>query len=113
MFYLMLFIFLKHFSTLCCWLLHADYPPEPFVVCLPADGHPQTKLDIARGAINVPREAYRQRHLEAERKRQEELAAQEAAQRAELEAKPEKGNKSGKKSAGDKKKKWKMRVSRS
>ncbi|XP_025099309.1 androglobin-like isoform X4 [Pomacea canaliculata] len=67
--------------------------------------HLQTKLDIARGAINVPREAYRQRHLEAERKRQEELAAQEAAQRAELEAKPEKGNKSGKKSAGDKKKK--------
>jgi hypothetical protein len=67
-------------------------------------------LDAAREAINVPREAFRQKYLEAERKRLEEIQAQEAAMRAEMEKNsptPKGGKKSakGKKSASGKKKK--------
>ncbi|XP_067675678.1 androglobin-like isoform X1 [Haliotis asinina] len=67
----------------------------------------QAALDAARDAVNAPREAFRQKYLEAERKRLEELAAQEAASRAEQEAKSPKGRKSakGKKSPAGKKKK--------
>lgn len=65
----------------------------------------QTKLDMTRESINMPREAFRQRYLEAERKRQEELAMQEAAIKAEQEAKSDKGRKSAKgKNSGKKKK---------
>ena len=67
----------------------------------------QATLDAAREAVNKPREAYRQKFLEAERKRLEELAAQEAPMRAEAEAASPKGRKSakGKKSPAGKKKK--------
>ncbi|KAK6170744.1 hypothetical protein SNE40_019059 [Patella caerulea] len=67
----------------------------------------QAALDAAREAVNKPREAFRQKYLEAERKRLEELAAQELAMKAELEAKSPKGRKSakGQKSATGKKKK--------
>ncbi|XP_076467316.1 androglobin-like isoform X4 [Babylonia areolata] len=65
----------------------------------------QTKLDVLRESINLPREAFRQRYLEAEQKRQEELALQEAAMKAEQEAKSDKGRKSAKgKNSGKKKK---------
>lgn len=43
----------------------------------------QASLDEARGRVYSIREAYRDRLLEAERKREEELAAQEAALKAE------------------------------
>ena len=67
----------------------------------------QATLDSAREAINKPREAFRQKFLEAERRRLDEIAAQEAAIRAEAEAASPKGRKSakGKKSPGGKKKK--------
>ncbi|XP_013419771.1 androglobin-like [Lingula anatina] len=68
----------------------------------------QAALDKKRNEINIPREAFRQKYLEAERKRLEELAAQEAALRAEQEKAPSpKGRKSakGKKSPAGKKKK--------
>lgn len=60
----------------------------------------QAKLDEKRAEINVPREAFRQKYLEAERKRLEEIAAAEASLRAETEkaAPSPKGKKSGKKS---------------
>lgn len=45
----------------------------------------QAKLDAARDTVNTLREEYRQKFLLAEQQRQEELAAQEAALRAELE----------------------------
>ena len=66
----------------------------------------QAALDSAREAINEPREAFRQKFLEAERQRLEELAAQEAALNAEKPPTP-KGRKSakGKKSPAGKKKK--------
>ncbi|KAL8581512.1 hypothetical protein ACOMHN_042905 [Nucella lapillus] len=65
----------------------------------------QTKLDLTREAINVPREVFRQRYLDAERQRHEELAMQEAAMKAEQEAKSDKGRKSAKgKNSGKKKK---------
>ncbi|ESO89380.1 hypothetical protein LOTGIDRAFT_229226 [Lottia gigantea] len=66
----------------------------------------QAALDAARNAVNKPREAFRQKYLEAERKRLEELAAQELSMKTELEAKSPKGRKSakGQKSAGKKKK---------
>ncbi|XP_070569023.1 androglobin-like isoform X9 [Ptychodera flava] len=68
----------------------------------------QATLDMARAKINEPREAFRQKFLEAERKRLEEIAAQEAALKAEQEksSPSPKGRKSakGKKSAGKKKK---------
>lgn len=43
----------------------------------------QASLDEARGRIYSIREAYRNELLEAERRREEELAAQEAALKAE------------------------------
>ena len=62
----------------------------------------QNALDAARERINIPREAIRQRFLDAEQKRIDELANQEANMKADLEAKSPKGRK---KSAGGKKKK--------
>ena len=67
----------------------------------------QAAVDAARESVNKPREAFRQRFLEAERRRLEEIAAQEAALLASQEKAPSpKGRKSakGKKSAGKKKK---------
>jgi len=64
----------------------------------------QAKLDAARAAVNAPREAYRQRFLEAERKRLEQLANAEAALNADTAPSP-KGKKSPVKSAKGKKKK--------
>lgn len=66
----------------------------------------QAKIDQSRRAINEPREAFRQRFLEVERKRLAELAAQEqeliaAAEKAKAAAAPTKG----KGSAGKKGKK--------
>ena len=43
----------------------------------------QNELDAARARINIPREKIRQRFLDEERRRQEELAAAEAALKAE------------------------------
>ncbi len=65
----------------------------------------QATLDAAREAINVPREAFRQTFLEAERKRLEEIASQEAALMDAQKAPSPKGRKSakGKKSPGGKK----------
>ncbi|KAK7107724.1 hypothetical protein V1264_015593 [Littorina saxatilis] len=66
----------------------------------------QTMVDLTREAVNVPREAFRQRYLEAGRLKQEELERQEAAIKAEQEAKSDKGRKSAKgKNSGKKKKK--------
>ncbi|XP_022081747.1 androglobin-like [Acanthaster planci] len=67
----------------------------------------QTSLDERRLQINEPREAFRQKFLEAERKRLEEIAAAEAALKAEQERKRSpspKGRKSpkGKKSPNKK-----------
>lgn len=66
-------------------------------------------MDSARDNVNVPREAFRQKFLEAERQRLDEIAAQEAALRAEIDktAPSPKGRKSakGKKSPAGKKKK--------
>ncbi|XP_041351984.1 androglobin-like isoform X2 [Gigantopelta aegis] len=66
----------------------------------------QAALDALRDSINEPREAFRQKYLEAERLRLEELAAQMAALKAEQDAKSPKGRKSakGKKSPKGKKK---------
>ena len=68
---------------------------------------PQATLDAARDAINKPREAFRQKFLEAERRRLEEIASQEAAmmENAQKSAPSPKGRKSakGKKSPGGKK----------
>ena len=78
-----------------------------FYVNLCTRSPPQAAVDAARESINRPREAFRQKFLEAERKRQEEIAAQEAALLASQEKAPSpKGRKSakGKKSAGKKKK---------
>jgi hypothetical protein len=66
----------------------------------------QAKIDQSRRTINEPREAFRQRFLEVERKRLAELAAQEqeliaAAEKAKAAAAPAKG----KGSAGKKGKK--------
>lgn len=66
----------------------------------------QAKIDQSRRTINEPREAFRQRFLEVERKRLGELAAQEqeliaAAEKAKAAAAPTKG----KGSAGKKGKK--------
>lgn len=66
----------------------------------------QAKVDQSRRTINEPREAFRQRFLEVERKRLAELAAQEqeliaAAEKAKAAAAPAKG----KGSAGKKGKK--------
>ena len=66
----------------------------------------QAKIDQSRRTINEPREAFRQRFLEVERKRLAELAAQEqeliaAAEKAKAAAPPAKG----KGSAGKKGKK--------
>lgn len=47
----------------------------------------QAMLDAAREVVNKPREAFRQKYLEAERKRLEEIEAQEAKMKADLEAK--------------------------
>lgn len=60
----------------------------------------QAKLDEKRAEINAPREAFRQKYLEAERLRLEELAAAEAALKADAEklVPSPKGKKSGKKS---------------
>lgn len=68
----------------------------------------QAMLDDARKAINEPREAFRQKYLEAERKRLEEIEAQEAKLKADAEAKSPKGKKGSakdKKSPSAKKKK--------
>lgn len=67
----------------------------------------QAELDQRRADINAPREALRQKHLEAERKRLEELAEAEAALKAEVEksAPSPKGKKSGKASGKSGKKK--------
>ena len=43
----------------------------------------QNELDAARARINIPREKIRQQFLDEERRRQEELAAAEAALKAE------------------------------
>ena len=56
----------------------------------------QAKIDQSRRTISEPREAFRQRFLEIERKRLAELAAQEqelaaAAEKAKLPAAPAKG----------------------
>ncbi|KAK3803170.1 hypothetical protein RRG08_067346 [Elysia crispata] len=61
----------------------------------------QAALDAARERVNIPREAIRQRFLDAERLKLEEAANQEAAMKADLEAKSPKR----KKSATGKKKK--------
>ncbi|GFS08055.1 androglobin-like [Elysia marginata] len=61
----------------------------------------QAALDAARERVNIPREAIRQRFLDAERLKLEEAASQEAAMKADLEAKSPKR----KKSASGKKKK--------
>lgn len=60
----------------------------------------QAQLDERRAEINLPREAFRQKYLEAERQRLEEIAAAEAALQAEAtkSAPSPKGKKSGKKS---------------
>lgn len=57
-------------------------------------------MDEKRAEINVPREAFRQKYLEAERKKLEALAEAEALLKAETErsAPSPKGKKSGKKS---------------
>ena len=47
----------------------------------------QTELDERRLKLNEPREAFREKFLEAERKRLEDIAAAEAAMKAELEKK--------------------------
>ena len=69
----------------------------------------QAQLDTKRKEIYEPREAFRQKYLEAERLRLEEISAQEAAMKAEMEksAPSPKGRKSakGKKSPTGKKKK--------
>ena len=66
-------------------------------------------LDAARDAINAPREAFRQKFLEAERRRLEDIAATEAALRAEQDKvaspKGRKSAKGGKKTPQGKKKK--------
>ncbi|XP_064627067.1 androglobin-like isoform X5 [Lineus longissimus] len=69
----------------------------------------QAELDKKRHEINTPREAFRQKYLEAERLKMEEIAAQEAALKAEQEKNaptPKRGKSAkGKKSpAGGKKK---------
>jgi hypothetical protein len=69
----------------------------------------QAKIDQFRRTVNEPREAFRQRFLEVERKRLAELAAQEqeliaAAERAKAPV-AEKGKGKGKGSAGKKGKK--------
>ncbi|XP_064412031.1 androglobin isoform X2 [Latimeria chalumnae] len=66
----------------------------------------QCSLDEARGKIISARDAYRNKLLEIEREKQEALAAQEAALRAEQEKRSPTGSKSpkGRKSAGKKKK---------
>ncbi len=64
-------------------------------------------VDAGRDSINGPREAFRQKFLEAERQRLEELAAQEAAlQAAQDKPTSPKGRRSakGRKSPGKKKK---------
>ncbi|KAL8623367.1 hypothetical protein ACOMHN_065901 [Nucella lapillus] len=58
--------------------------------------HLQVKVDEKREVVNIPREAFRQVYLEAERKRQEELAQQEALLKLEMEAKAEKTKKNAK-----------------
>ncbi|XP_051471014.1 androglobin [Apus apus] len=64
----------------------------------------QASLDEARGRVHSSREAYRNELLEAERKRQEELAAQEAALLAEQEKKnPSAQKKKNSKGLGKKK----------
>jgi len=57
-------------------------------------------LDQKRKEIDAPREAFRQKYLEAERQRLEALAAAEAGLKADVEkaAPSPKGKKSGKKS---------------
>lgn len=69
----------------------------------------QAMLDAARESINAPREAIRQKYLEAERKKQEELEAKEAASLSDQNSKSPKGRKSakGKKSPANGKKKGK------
>ena len=62
----------------------------------------QAKIDQARRTINEPREAFRQRFLDVERKRLAELAAQEqemiaAAEKAKAAAAPAKKGSAGKK----------------
>ena len=69
----------------------------------------QAKIDQFRRTVNEPREAFRQRFLEVERKRLAELAAHEqeliaAAEKAKAPA-AEKGKGKGKGSAGKKGKK--------
>ncbi|XP_019639273.1 PREDICTED: androglobin-like isoform X4 [Branchiostoma belcheri] len=67
----------------------------------------QAALDRARNAINTPREAYRQKFLEVERRKREAEEAAEAAKMAEMEKSPSpkgKGSEKGK-SAGKKGKK--------
>uniref|UniRef100_A0A452GZU4 Globin domain-containing protein n=1 Tax=Gopherus agassizii TaxID=38772 RepID=A0A452GZU4_9SAUR len=66
--------------------------------------HLQVSLDEARGRVLSAREAYRSKLLEAELKKQEALAAEEAAVRAEQEKKsPDAQKKKQAKSAGKKK----------
>ena len=68
----------------------------------------QAMLDAAREAVNKPREAFRQKFLEAEKNRLEEIEAQEAKLKADAESKSPKGKKNsakGKKSPNGKKKK--------
>ncbi|XP_078322768.1 androglobin-like isoform X14 [Crassostrea virginica] len=69
----------------------------------------QAMLDAARESVNAPREAIRQKYLEAERKKQEELEAKEAASLSDQNSKSPKGRKSakGKKSPANGKKKGK------
>ncbi|XP_061176714.1 androglobin-like isoform X2 [Saccostrea echinata] len=69
----------------------------------------QAMLDAARESVNAPREAIRQKYLEAERKKQEELDAKEAASVSDQNSKSPKGRKSakGKKSPANGKKKGK------
>lgn len=59
----------------------------------------QAAVDAARERINIPREAIRQKFLDAEKLRLEEIERQNAALKAEQDAKaPKGGKKSGKKS---------------
>lgn len=109
-----------NFSINKCYELNKDYQNKTFewfvsalngfIVCaLQMLFLPQAMLDAARESINAPREAIRQKYLEAERKKQEELEAKEAASLSDQNSKSPKGRKSakGKKSPANGKKKGK------
>ena len=96
---------------LCIVCTHTHPSPDTYthLSSIPA----QAKLHNLREEINKPREAYRQKLIEAERVRQETIAERDAAMRAEQDRNapsPKGGRKSakGKKSSAGKKKKWRV-----